>query len=414
MLKPFILKNQYPAKQLHPLSAKTEEFKPTKLDHNVLQVLPIGPLSSTMLLASAALINFSIDLVHRIIEFIRRLLARLGFGMREATLQKYEHPSRVVICFDPHIADEKALAMPTAVEEAVEKILHIVDALQRKDSSLLPAGEGRAEVVAAMDAERTTSQVSSLTAKNESDFGVDAVDLTKENTTSPTFVPSNDDLLAALKEAVHANQLAAAKLAYAKIKDFIYFDKRPEAWAERDNAFKKLENSREKFKRWKAENPMFSIFPSKSKTKFATEIQRLEGLMTSRNAAVKLAEEADVEADRQYNALPAAVPSPQIIEAEKSTCQALKSAREVFQKQVLATLKELKENPMFGKKLIELEVLLIKNFIRFQANGEIKKPDIDLLTRIQSELKMLQFQDQALYSSAAPRDIEQVEHERQR
>lgn len=413
-LKSYVLKNQHSTKQLHPLSAQIEDFKPAKLNLVPLQGLSIGPLSAAMLLVSGALINFGIEVIRRIVEFMRRLLSRLGFGMREAALQKYEHPSKVVICFDPYVADEKTLAVPAAVEDAVGQILHIVDALQNKDSSLLPAGEGREEVVAAMDAECTTRGVSSSTTKNDSDFGVNEVDLTKANTISPTPIPSNDDLLAALKEAVHAHQLATAKLAYAKIKDFIYFDMRPKAWAERDYAIEKLETIREKFKRWKAENLIFSNLPSKLKAEFAAEIQRLEGLVASRNAAVKLAEEADVEADRQYDALPAAVPSQQIIEAEKSTCQALKSAREVFQKQVLTTIKELKKNPMFGKKLIELEVLLIKNFAGFQVNGEIKKSDIDLLTKIQSELKMLHLQDQALYSSAAPIDTEQVDQERHR
>lgn len=415
MLKPYLSKPQYSAKQLHPLerpmSAQTEEFQPAKLDLAPVTGLDIGPLSKVMLLIGGALVNFTSELVRRIIEFIKALLSKFGIGLRESALQTIEHPSKQFICYEPYIEEKKALPAPTATEAACEQLIQIHDALQNNDSSLLPAGEGREEVVAAMEAERTLSGVASV-ADDDFDFGFSASDLSQTKT--PT--PASADPLAALLAALKVHQLAAQALQNAQIKKgFIYFDSRPKAWAERNHAVEKLEQVKDKFKQWKAANPIFSNLPiSKAKNNFATEIKQLEGFAAAANAAAKAAEAADTEAEKRYKALPPAVPSPEVVMTEQTTRTAMKQTRVALQNSLLSKVQTLRSNPMLGKKLAELEGALSKNFVRFEASGEIKKPEFDMLSKIQSELKTLEAQGRALDSAAASIDADRGEHEQQR
>lgn len=133
-----------------PAQATTEKWE-IDLKQLEASTLNIGPLSAAMLLVSASAVNFSIEVIRRIWEFVRALLAKFGFGVRRVA-------QRVVVGLpeltrEPYTVEGETREIgQSEIEAAAGEVARIAEALAQKDGSLLPRNvEGRAELAAALD-----------------------------------------------------------------------------------------------------------------------------------------------------------------------------------------------------------------------------------------------------------------------
>lgn len=151
------LKNNFPQNRVRSLGSPPDIFTARKplLDLQKLQAVDVGPLSKSLLILGGALINVGAEVILKIVEFIKRLLQKLGIGLRPSAFQTYEHPAKVPLVYEPVMHAE---ALPLAstsenVDDVAQKVLDVVDAIALKNTDLLPAGEGREELVKALQKE---------------------------------------------------------------------------------------------------------------------------------------------------------------------------------------------------------------------------------------------------------------------
>lgn len=149
LLRPPSAQHQFAAKP-SPAQATTEKWE-IDLKQLEASTLNIGPLSAAMLLVSASAVNFSIEVIRRIWEFVRALLAKFGFGMRPVTQQVVGGPSKLIR--EPYTVEGEIREIGQAeIDAAAGEVARIAEALAQKDGSLLPRNvEGRAELAAALD-----------------------------------------------------------------------------------------------------------------------------------------------------------------------------------------------------------------------------------------------------------------------
>ena len=334
MLKPFILPAQYGAKEIRPHAAhQTEVTLNSEKYNNQVVNLQIGPAAKVMLLIGGLLAQASVFLIQKILAFLKRLLAAFGFGMRQADLQKYEHPDRSApaLCYEP---SQLSLPAPKSAEDKVaDELFGVADALEKNDSSLLPVIDGeegekaRAEVVSAMD-DQGGKGTGATTAESEN-FGFTDEDFTSTNTVSE---PPKADPLDELKEALAAHEIAARELKVAEIKNGpIHFSSVDQRQDELKIVREDLESAHTKWDEFCTEHPMTWRLPSAEKARLRQIVVNNELAETRALQSVAAAEAEDARIKKLYATLPAAIVPAAILQAEAQARQAVKTAREAIQ-----------------------------------------------------------------------------------
>jgi hypothetical protein len=108
----------------------------------------LGPVFQACLMLTAEAINLMLSLWEKIVAFIKSILARLGIGVAAAPSNQLTLEPNPPIDVDARFVDD-----PLLIEQATESIGQVADAISKRDPSLLPAGPGREELVAAMNNE---------------------------------------------------------------------------------------------------------------------------------------------------------------------------------------------------------------------------------------------------------------------
>ncbi len=354
------LQNNFPQNGVRSsLGSSPEVFEPRKplLDLQKLQGVDAGPLSKSLLILGGALINFSAEVILKIVEFVRRLLQKLGIGVRPSALQTYEHPSKVPLVYEPVVTGTDAAALPNGgkdVDGAAQKVLDVVEAIGQKNTELLPAGEGRAELAEALQREFSTAG-----AAGSSDPFADMFSNTPEPVQVGASAAPGVSAFAGFKAALAALKTADAAVKKASSKDLpdlpIYFDTRPERNAERDRAAEKYRRIQLQFDDWKSKNRVaagLGLDPLGLKKELADSFVVLEHHRAQAAAAAKK--------DDEYMALvrrtpTAAVPVPPQIMAEcGAAIAAARHAKMQLDAKISSVIEPLRANAMLTPKLAQV------------------------------------------------------------
>lgn len=152
--------------------------------------LNIGVAAQALLILGAAAANLGIVALKCLVNFLQRLLALFGIGLRPVS-QSTSGAEQHALGYEPYIESEMRL-IEDPVEKAAELILQTADAI--KDAStaaqLLPAGEGRAELIEALQKENVATAVNPL----DDIFGV-ASGGKNENETADLVLPAQPEPL---------------------------------------------------------------------------------------------------------------------------------------------------------------------------------------------------------------------------
>lgn len=348
MLKPLILPEHYPAKELTHAAHQTEVTLDTSnFNNQVINNINVGPASTAMLLIAGVLANASLSLINMVIAFLKRLLAFFGFGMRQSSHQAHQHPdaSAPPLCYEP--TKLAALPAPKSAEDKVAMELYqVARALEENDPSLLPVlddeevSKARAEVVFAMENdEKDDGLAGASAAAAESDiFGIKEEDFSS----APSIDPI-DGLKTALKACVMANfyhEKAGRKNVPLHID---VSDEKQKLVNEIILARKKAEND---FETWKVDQGYFkSRLPSSTKNNFESEIARLEKLEIEskndhQNEVIKT-----TKYEKQLKDSPAPIVPATVTAAAESARSALLRARQSVQNQAILMIDALRRDP---------------------------------------------------------------------
>ncbi len=353
------LQNNFPQNGVRSLGSSPDVFEPRKplLDLQKLQGVDAGPLSKSLLILGGALINFSAEVILKIVEFVRRLLQKLGIGVRPSALQTYEHPSKVPLVYEPVVTGTDAAALPNGgkdVDGAAQKVLDVVESIGQKNTDLLPAGEGRAELAAALQKEFLTAG-----AAGSSDPFADMFANAPEPVQVDASAAPGASAFAEFKTALEALKTADAAVKKAGSNDSpdlpIYFDARPERNAERDQAARNHRQIQLQYDDWKSKNRVaagLGLDPLGLKKELADAFVVLQHHRAQAAAAAKK--------DDEYTALvrrtpTAAVPVPPQIMAERGTAiAAARLAKMRLDEKISSVIEPLRINSMLAPKLAQV------------------------------------------------------------
>jgi hypothetical protein len=394
MLKPFMASPHVSHEVRTHAAHQTEVMDAPKLNKAIAN-LSVGPASKAMLLIGFALINFSAEIVRRIIALMRRILAAFGFGMRESgQLQKYEHPSGEAICYEPTRALPATLN-PSAEEKAADELSRIAHALDTNSPNELPVVEGaekeRADAVAAMTFPDRLSGVAAVTENDvfcitDEDFSSGAVAFTAEN--------HKTDLIQALKEALEADKIASEALDLAKTKKVpFHIDISDRTGEEVDIVVKALDLAKANFERWKSKNFIKAQFPSTTKNNFEYEIANLEKQKTEVTVEHKKATAKTAEHEWIKRNLPEPVVPMSVLLNAEAASQAVKTARDTIQLEALSLIESIKSNlhqtDYVARILKENESQILRSWKNFEDTKTVSKEYVNSLIGQLSELQRL-------------------------
>ncbi len=250
-----------------PQKVEPEPGKKWGIDLQKVDALNLGPLSQSMLLLGAAAINCSISVIRMIVEFLKRLLARFGFGMTPVQQVANAQAAPAQVAFEPYVleAQTREVVGQAQVDEAAAQVYRLAEAVRSKDTFLLPRGEGREVLAAAISAD--TGAVPAPTADSsvplmaEPDalddmFKLEVADAVTPAPEAPAAAPAVPAKSAWLvfQEAAKAFSLAAAAVQQASLKDIMYIDGRPKARALHQSAAAELVEREKANARWKSQN----------------------------------------------------------------------------------------------------------------------------------------------------------------
>lgn len=356
------LQNNFPQNGGRSLGSSPDVFEPRKplLDLQKLQGVDVGPLSKSLLVLGGALINFSAEVVQKIVEFIRRLLQRLGIGLRPSPLQTYEHPAKVELIYEPVMNSSDVVGAPVStngresIDDAAQKVLDVVEAIGQKNAELLPAGEGRAELAEALRKEFSTAG-----AAGSSDPFADMFADAPESAQVGAPVAAGASAFAGFKTALAALKAADAAVKKASSKDLpdlpIYFDTRPERNAERDQAAKNHRQIQLQYDDWKSKNRVaagLGLDPLGLKKELADAFVVLQHHRAQAAAAAKK--------DDEYTALVRRAPAatvfvpPQIMAEREMAIAAARQAKMRLDSKISLVIEPLRINSMLAPKLAQV------------------------------------------------------------
>jgi hypothetical protein len=136
--------------QQYTCAAQTTKWRLDTSKASSEQYIPgsVGPVFQACLLLTAEAINLMIALWEKIVAFLKNILAKLGIGAVASPGNQL-----VLEPIPPLDAEARFVDEPLLIGHAAESIGQVAAAIAKRDPSLLPAGPGREELVAAMNNE---------------------------------------------------------------------------------------------------------------------------------------------------------------------------------------------------------------------------------------------------------------------
>ena len=164
---PSELKNTLPAQppqhQIMRVSSPPAEPETTvkKMGFDLDQIadLQIGPLSKVMLYLGGVVANLGFSALRLLLQFVQRLLAKFGFGMRPIQSINSSIAAPAPLEYEPFVIDSEArIVTQSDVDQAATNVFQIAEAVRLQDPNLLPVGEGRAELADALIEDNSSGQ----------------------------------------------------------------------------------------------------------------------------------------------------------------------------------------------------------------------------------------------------------------
>jgi hypothetical protein len=138
-----------------PQNSLERQFdKPKPLfDLQQIQERELGRVSKSLLVLAAALANVGAELALAVIEFVKRLLAKLGVMLKPTEIQTYQHPQVGPLTFEPApmLPGPAEGAAQSEIDAAAAVIEQVAEAVRLKSPEALPreaAGERLTQLLA--------------------------------------------------------------------------------------------------------------------------------------------------------------------------------------------------------------------------------------------------------------------------
>ena len=348
----------------------------------------MGPLSKVMATLGVVAIKLGLEALQALVNFIRWLLAKFGFGLQRAAEGSAQ--AQTALPFEPVTLDIQAREVPepetmfaieNRAEQAAEAVQKIVDAVEKGDADLLPEGEGRAELAAEMT-------------KNTTPFSIGEVP-------KPPILPAPeqtlDQAMADLKIAVETQKNAESN---AELAPKIEAEEVSSAKQKFTVAVKKLLEREKDHRIQEAAAPKLLKFAFPSVQNFcAKELAAVEAA----KAAVSVAEKAH----------PASVPehlSVVLLQARIGSIRAAESAL-AEQKKMLVSLKNDAELFKFSTGRVNSFAAQVKLFSGFPATFQaqiVLKSGEDAIIKIAEKRLELEaaarFEEQKILQNSVPQN----------
>lgn len=358
--------------------------------------LNIGVAAQAMLILGAAAANLGIIALKCLLNFLQRLLALFGIGLRPIS-QNISGAEQNVLGYEPYIEAEMCLVEDPIVK-AAELILQTADAIKDPATAaeLLPAGEGRSELIEAINNEALQKENVAAEANPLDDiFCADMEAQTVQaaeavHGIAATTAPATPQkpLWTGFIESVGQYKAARAAVARASEKDFFYIDERPDAWRQRDAVQAGLQTLEADFAAWRAGHKVAATLgadPHKFGQRISSqraEIERVAGL-------VKAAERKDVAAKIAYDATPAPVVPAELLQREKGANAALRQSRIQLMAKARQNLQILSGYPMLNQQKEALKLQLQRHEGRLDSFMEDPKMKPDFIAELERTLREL-------------------------
>lgn len=200
--RPAMLRRQLqPFQTAHPAAA----MNLAKTDRQIADA-PIGPLSKVMLVIGMTAIKLGVEAVRALLNFIKWLLRKVGIDLSPA--EPGSAQAQTVLPFEPRYLDveSRVIADPkisSDIESVAKELEQVAGALEKNDPDLLPEGQGRAELAAAMMATPAVPPAREADQENKKDWLIEAF-ATSPVAASPTPAELVDAAMGEFKKTVEA------------------------------------------------------------------------------------------------------------------------------------------------------------------------------------------------------------------
>ena len=142
-----------------PPAGPETSVKKMGFDLDQIADLQIGPLSKVMLYLGGVLANLGFSALRLLLQFVQRLLAKFGFGMRPIQSINSSIAAPAPLEYEPFVIDSEArIVTQSDVDQAATNVFQIAEAVRLQDPNLLPVGEGRAELADALIEDNSSGQ----------------------------------------------------------------------------------------------------------------------------------------------------------------------------------------------------------------------------------------------------------------
>ena len=336
--------------------------------------LSVGPLSKAMLLLGAASIGCCFEIIKAIIRMLQWLLAKLGFGLRPVS-QDTSGTEQYALGYEPYHLEADVREVDeekSAEQQAADLVLQVAAGLDDPES--LPEGEGRAELIEALEREaRQKENVAADVNPLDDVFGTDmeaqAVQaLEPAQSVAAITAPAvpQKSLWVGFIESVVQHKAAVAAVARAREKNLpAYFDGRSNAWRQRDDAEGVLQKLEADFVTWKNAHRVAALVSDPHS--FGEKIVEQKKLVVHVAKLVSEAERKDRDAAALWKNTPAPVVPAALLDKEKATIAALRESRILLMAKARQNLKIISGNPMLKQQADALTLKLQRLDGRFDA-----------------------------------------------
>jgi Relaxase/Mobilisation nuclease domain len=385
--------NQMVPRATRPISQFSDRLPDIDIRKTVARIggLNIGPVSQAMLILGAAGAHLGIVAVKALINFLQKLLALFGIGLRPVS-QNISGAEQSALGYEPYIKAEMRLVDEDLIEKASELILQTADAIKEPATAaeLLPAGEGRAELVAALQKNEVVAAEAAEPTLNDIFAGleinaVQAPEAAQSIAAATSPAVPQKPLWVAFTESVEALKLASATVDRARLKDLpVYFDGRSKAWRQRDDAEAGLQKLEADFLTWRNAHRVVSALGSDPQ-KFGQRIAAQKRVVNQVAALVRAAEKQEADAESIWKKTPAPVVSAAILDKEKAASSALRESRILLMAKAQQNLKLIGDQILRQQMAVKLQ-RLDGRFDSFLANPKTQPKFVNDLEPVLREI----------------------------
>jgi hypothetical protein len=379
-----MLREQHQQRQLVPTPKPATEAQTTKRgwDIDLAEIdratRDLGPLSRAMALLGSACIKYSLSFLKTLISWIKRLLAKFGFGVAE-------RPQRLASgqqagAYEPYVFEGESGDVSDA-EAAVQLVEQITAALEAKDADLLPDVEGRDQIAAMMADEGAATGAAAASAAAPAPAADPFDDMFSGEGAAPDTeqVDALASLQAAGTEYLRARQaLLKASSKPPERPDFV-----PVAQQALNRAALAQREAQEQFDRFRHDHPVKSrVYESDEKQKLeraSAEVARLK---------IELATEQRRTAENQkiHDALPTPKPSAAVVATTGAALIEYETAFEKAQQRFAAEVAHVVDPVLKAQLELKLKKASSKfAFLPIEGRPETLNAGIELVREARRE-----------------------------